>query len=226
MTLSRRRFLGRLGLGGLGPAALATPLWSGCGGEPDETRIAPADGGSAPADPEEVRAWPVPAAAALPFSHGVASGDPLPDGVVLWTRVTPPVDAAASAVPIEVEWRIALDPEQRELVQQGSARAEAEDDYTLHVDVGGLSPATTYYYQFRALGQTSARGRTRTLPAGDVARARFAITSCANYPAGFFNAYARLARTDLDLVLHLGATTAVATGVVGESPTHSRNPPR
>lgn len=195
MTLTRRHFLG-----GLGPATLGPLL--GCGGaDADTTHVTPALGWQAEEGSESRPAWPTPAAARPPFLHGVASGDPLADGVVLWTRVTPPSDAPPA---IDVEWRIALDPEHRELVQQGHARAEATDDYTLHVDVRGLSSGTTYYYQFRALGQPSARGRTKTLPAGDVARARLAVTSCANYPAGFFNAYAQLAHTDLDLVLHLG----------------------
>ncbi|HTV22678.1 MAG TPA: alkaline phosphatase D family protein [Polyangiaceae bacterium] len=196
MTLTRRRFLG-----GLGPATLA-PLWSGCGADADRTQVTPPPGWQAS---DGVPAWPAPAAAEAPFLHGVASGDPLEDAVILWTRVTPPeADTGEELEAIDVEWRIALDSEQHQLVQQGSARAQASDDFTLHVDVSGLSPGTTYYYQFRALGQPSRRGRTKTLPAGDVERVRLAITSCANYPSGFFHAYAQLARTDLDLVLHLG----------------------
>lgn len=195
MTLTRRRFLG-----GIGPATLA-PIWSGCGGDADQTRVTPASGWPSSDDAEALPAWSAPAEAEAPFLHGVASGDPLEDAVILWTRVTPP---GTTLDAIDVEWRIALDPEQHELVQRGNARAAASDDFTLHVDVVGLSPGTTYYYQFLALGRPSRRGRTKTLPAGEVERVRLAVASCANYPSGFFHAYAELARTDLDLVLHLG----------------------
>jgi alkaline phosphatase D len=195
LRVTRRRFLG-----GLAPATLA-PLWSGCGSSADQTQVTPAAGWQLGAGGDELPAWAAPTAATVPFLHGVASGDPLGDAVILWTRVTPPSDAPAA---IDVEWRVARDRELTDVVAHGSALALGEDDYTLHVDVGGLSPGATYYYQFRALGEPSLRGRTKTLPAGEVARVRLAITSCANYPSGFFNAYAQLARADLDLVLHLG----------------------
>lgn len=191
--VTRRSFLG-----GLGPATL---LWSGCGSDADQTQVTPAAGWQLGAGADELPAWPAPVGSAAPFLHGVASGDPLADAVILWTRVTPPSDAGDS---IAVEWRVARDRELSDVIAHGSALALGADDYTLHVDVSGLSPGTTYYYQFHALGQPSQRGRTKTLPVGDVARARLAITSCANYPAGFFNAYAQLAGSDLDLVLHLG----------------------
>jgi alkaline phosphatase D len=207
MTVSRRHFLGdglRHCLGGLAPAALV-PLLTRCG-DSDQTLLIPVPGA-----PFEVEPWPLAASSELPFAHGVASGDPLSDAVVLWTRVTPPagmvLDAdvgAGTGADIEVEWRLGLDRSLLEVIQEGSLRAQAEHDYTVHVDVSGLVAGTTYYYQFRALGRTSLRGRTKTLPSGSAARMRLAVTSCANYPAGFFNAYAELARTDLDLVLHLG----------------------
>jgi alkaline phosphatase D len=138
------------------------------------------------------------------FQHGVASGDPLADAVILWTRVTPP-DEAREGRPIEVEWRVASDPELMEVVASGTAPAELESDYTVKVDVAGLAPDTTYYYDFSALRVRSRVGRTKTLPSGAAQRARLAVASCANYPAGFFNVYRAIAaRSDLDLVLHLG----------------------
>ncbi|HKO90546.1 MAG TPA: alkaline phosphatase D family protein, partial [Polyangiaceae bacterium] len=90
------------------------------------------------------------------------------------------------------------------LVSEGTALTDEARDYTVHVDVGGLSANTTYYYQFRALGLTSVRGRTKTLPGGSSERMRFGVVSCANYPAGFFNVYGLLAQADVDLILHLG----------------------
>ncbi len=135
-----------------------------------------------------------------PFYHGVASGDPLPDRVILWTRVTPEEEAQ-----VEVAWRIATDPELVEVVAGGTSMTDAGRDYTVKIDASGLLPGTTYYYGFTALGRHSITGRTRTAPLGGVARLRFAVVACANYQQGFFNGYARLAeRADLDAVLHLG----------------------
>jgi phosphodiesterase/alkaline phosphatase D-like protein len=133
------------------------------------------------------------------FQHGVASGDPRADAVVLWTRVT----SAESEVP--VRWTLARDPELSDVVAAGEASASAEDDHTVHVDVGELEPATSYHYGFQAAGERSPVARTRTLPGAGATRARFATCSCAKFNAGFFNAYARIAeRDDLDFLLHLG----------------------
>ncbi|HEY8218149.1 MAG TPA: alkaline phosphatase D family protein [Acidimicrobiia bacterium] len=133
------------------------------------------------------------------FAHGVASGDPLTDHVVLWTRVT---TTAADAVP--VDWELARDQAMTDVVSSGTTAAEAEHDWCVHVDAGGLAPASTYWYRFEAQGDTSPVGRTRTLPA-ETDHLRFAMVSCAKFNAGFFNAYARLAaRDDLDFLLHLG----------------------
>ena len=135
-----------------------------------------------------------------PFRHGVASGDPLDDRVILWTRVTP-----AKSGPVAVRWTIASDDRLREVVNQGVVTALPDRDFTVKVDAEGLQPGRTYYYRFEADGERSVIGRTRTLPQHTVARLRFAIASCSNYPFGFFNAYARIAeRDDLDAVLHLG----------------------
>ncbi|MBW3592593.1 MAG: alkaline phosphatase D family protein [Actinobacteria bacterium] len=135
-----------------------------------------------------------------PFRHGVASGDPLHDRVVLWTRVTPPDDE-----PVDVTWRVARDAALEDVVGEGTTVAGEGTDYTVHVDATGLEPATTYHYAFDALGRRSPVGRTRTAPRGGAERLRFALVSCAKYTAGYFNVYARVAeRTDLDFVLHVG----------------------
>lgn len=138
--------------------------------------------------------------ALAPFYHGVASGDPLEDRVILWTRVTPDRHA-----PVRVGWRVALDPELCDVVARGEAITGPERDYTVKVDATGLEPGRTYYYGFSAFGRSSVVGRTRTTPTGEVGHLRFALASCANYQHGYFNAYARIAdRTDLDAVLFLG----------------------
>ena len=135
-----------------------------------------------------------------PFYHGVASGDPLPDGVILWTRVTPEEDG-----PVAVRWRVATDPQLRDVVQEGEATTDVGRDYTVKVDVRGLRPDAAYYYGFEALGARSITGRTRTAPAGAADHLRFAVVSCSNYQSGYFNAYARIAeRDDLSAVVHLG----------------------
>lgn len=172
---SRRHFL--QGAGGAG-ALLSAPWLGGCnsGGSGREP-------GSAPT-----------------FAHGVASGDPLADRVILWTRVTP-----ASPGPVTVQWELAHDPGMTDVVAGGEVRTGPERDYTVKLDPAGLTPDTAYYYRFRAGGGRSRTGRTRTLPVGDIDRLRLAVVSCASYPHGFFNAYARIAeRADLHAVLHLG----------------------
>ena len=135
------------------------------------------------------------------FQHGVASGDPLADRVILWTRVTPPEAGARSIV----QYEVAGDADFRQVVVRGVLRTDAARDHTVKVDAGPLRPGTTYYYRFRCGAEASPVGRTRTLPQGFVRRARVAVLSCSNFAAGLFNAYARVAaRADLDLVIHLG----------------------
>jgi alkaline phosphatase D len=140
-------------------------------------------------------ATPVPA----DFNHGVASGDPLNDRVILWTRVTPSTDGR-----ILVRWEVATDAGFANKVAEGNGFTSADVDYTVKVDVEGLQPGTTYYYRFATINATSATGKTRTLPQGAVAAAAFAVVSCSNYPAGFFNVYREVANQDVDAVLHLG----------------------
>ncbi len=136
------------------------------------------------------------------FKHGVASGDPRKERVILWTRVSPlkPINS-----PIEVQWAIAWDPSFRHVVNRGRTETHAGRDFTVKVDADDLEPGTTYYYRFQVRGAKSPIGRTRTLPTGHVDRLRFAVASCSNYPFGYFNAYGLIAdRADLDAVLHLG----------------------
>ncbi len=137
-----------------------------------------------------------------PFWHGVASGDPLDDRVVLWTRVTGDADAPKTIV---VAWIVAKDARFAKVVASGVTSTDESVDYTVKLDPAGLDAGTTYYYRFRALGHDSPVGRARTAPRGNLSRARLAVVSCANYPYGYFNAYAALARrADLDAVIHLG----------------------
>lgn len=139
---------------------------------------------------------------APPFLHGVASGDPLADRVILWTRVTPPPGLHEG---FDVRFEVASDPGMRSIVSKGRVVARASSDYTIKVDPASLAPGRSYFYRFDALGEASPVGRTRTLPEGRVDRLRFGVASCANYPQGYFNAYSSLAqRGDLDAVLHLG----------------------
>jgi alkaline phosphatase D len=135
------------------------------------------------------------------FAHGIASGDPQRNRVMLWTRATP-VDPTET---LRVHWAVASDPGMKQIRQSGRVTTDRRRDFTVKVDAAGLEPGVTYYYQFEARGVKSPVGRTRTLPVGKVDRLRFAFASCSNYPHGYFNAYARIAeRDDLDFVLHLG----------------------
>ncbi|MFE4583192.1 alkaline phosphatase D family protein [Streptomyces chartreusis] len=160
-----------------------------------------------------------PLAAALPagaaesasaFLHGVASGDPLPDGVLLWTRVTPTAEAVPGSglgPATEVEWIVARDKALTTVVAKGSVTATAASDHTVKADVRGLQPATDYWFRFSAGGTNSPVARTRTAPAtyASVSGLRFGVVSCANWEAGHFSAYRHLAaRGDLDAWLHLG----------------------
>jgi len=203
VTLTRRSFLGRVAPAGVA-SFLPSAALSACGGARDETRLNGASGEVTAA----LEPWPA-ASGDSPFRHGVASGDPLADAVILWTRVTlaepaPGSGASAAPLPVPVEWRLALDAELEQVVAQGTSVTDGSVDHTVHVDATGLDSDTTYYFQFRALGLTSSRGRTKTLPAGSLARMRLGVVSCANYPGGFFNVYGLLAAADVDLVLHLG----------------------
>ena len=134
------------------------------------------------------------------FEHGVASGDPLADRVILWTRVTPQAEG-----PVVLRYVIARDPELKDVAAEATVQTDASRDYTVKVDPEGLAPGTHYWYVFETASGFSPVGRTKTLPVGAVERLRFAFTSCSNYPAGYFSTYRHMAeRQDLDAVFHLG----------------------
>lgn len=156
-------------------------------------------------------ALPARAADAAPaFLHGVASGDPLPDGILLWTRVTPAPEATPGSglgPDTEVSWIVARDKALTNIVTKGSTTATAASDHTVKADIRGLEPATDYWFRFSAGGTDSPVARTRTAPAAtaSVAGLRFGVVSCANWEGGYFSSYRHLAaRGDLDAWLHLG----------------------
>ncbi|WP_414660002.1 alkaline phosphatase D family protein [Horticoccus sp. 23ND18S-11] len=166
--------------------------------------------------------------AAYPFSLGIASGDPAPDSVVLWTRLAPkPLEPGGGMrpEPVEVSWVIAEDEALAQVVRSGTAVANPAWGHSVHVEAGGLRPDRWYWYQFKAGGETSPKGRTRTLPAADVlpARLRFAFASCQHYETGLFTAYQHLAREDLDLIVHLG--DYIYEGAVREKQVRRHNGP-
>ncbi|MDM5337483.1 alkaline phosphatase [Fictibacillus enclensis] len=143
-----------------------------------------------------------------PFTLGVASGDPLSDGVVLWTRLAPdPLNGGGmkrQAVP--VRWEIAKDERFRHIVQKGTELARPDLGHSVHVEVAGLKPNHVYYYRFKSGYELSPVGRTKTLPApgSSVKELKFAFASCQQYEHGFYTAYKHMAEEDLDLVFHLG----------------------
>jgi len=138
---------------------------------------------------------------AVSFLHGVASGDPLTDAVVIWTRVTPADPAAATTV----DWVVAEDPAFAHVVATGRADTSPVRDHTVKVDVGGLKPGQDYWYRFSVGAAISPSGRTRTLPSGPVKDVVLAFVTCALYPNGLFNAYDHIAKSErLDAVIELG----------------------
>ncbi len=160
------------------------------------------------AGPFTERSLAAPSFAAYPFSLGVASGDPAPRGVVLWTRLAPdPLDGGgmpAEAVP--VRWEVATDERFRSVVARGTETARPELAHSVHVETTGLRPGAEYFYRFKAGREISPVGRTKTAPAAlsSPAELNFAFVSCQQYEHGYYTALRRLAEEDLDLVLHLG----------------------
>lgn len=137
------------------------------------------------------------------FAHGVASGDPGPDSAVIWTRLSQ--DAPAPGSSTTVNWELAADNGFTEIIAKGETLTGASRDWTVKTLLTDLEPGTVYYYRFRSGDQTSPVGRTRTLPAGKIDSARFAVLSCTNFPFGYFNVYDQVARRDdIDAVIHLG----------------------
>ncbi len=179
-NFSRRAFIRRtlLGAGGTVITSAVGGTLTGCNAD-DIAAMKPAD-----------------------FNHGVASGDPLSDSVIIWTRVTP---ENLENQRIYVEWKIATDEQFNNVVVADSGIAEQGSDYTLKIDVKSLDAGTQYYYQFNTVTSSSPVGKMKTLPVGDVDRVKFVVVSCSNYPAGYFHGYAEAALLDdVDVSLHLG----------------------
>jgi alkaline phosphatase D len=191
MGFSRREILKGMGAAGL------TPLLANIG-------CSSSDGGSdLPPLPDDLPeyTWDGPQGSESMFEHGVASGDPSSDGVIIWTRVSSKVVG-----PVDVWWEMALDEAFTQRTAQGETTAEAASDFTVKVDVPGLVWGRNYFYRFFAEGRQSPIGRTRLAPKGNEAdQLRFGVCSCANYGFGYFHGYRHMAaRADLDAVLHLG----------------------
>ncbi|NLV55572.1 MAG: alkaline phosphatase [Acidimicrobiales bacterium] len=218
VEMHRRRFLGLLA-GGAGMVVLGA-----CSGDDGGGR---GDGGSdldgSTGDSASMTAGPTttplaapddPGLPGVPFALGVASGDPLPDGVVLWTRlVVDPLAAdghgglgPVADADVEVLWEVADDEGFGEVIASGIEVASPDFAHSVHVEVGGLEPDRRYHYRFRIGDRTSPVGRTRTAPAGDadVDGLTLAFASCQLRGGGHWTAYRHLAEDDVDLVLHLG----------------------
>ena len=136
------------------------------------------------------------------FLHGVASGDPTHDAIILWTRATP---ENSQDNEVKVSWEVATDENFDSVVTDGQMVATVDQDFIVKVDAVGLEAGTIYYYRFKTANKVSVVGQGRTLPEGAVSAAKFAVMSCANYPAGYFNVYELAAQQDdLDAVIHLG----------------------
>lgn len=133
------------------------------------------------------------------FLHGVASGDPLQDKVILWTRLTP-VDLNAR---LKVTWEIATDNQFKQNLKTGMVETTKTDDFTVKVDAAGLQANTIYYYRFRFGNKISSVGQTKTLPIS-TNKVTFAVCSCSNYPAGYFYVYREMAKQNVDVIIHLG----------------------
>ena len=133
------------------------------------------------------------------FEHGVASGDPLQDRVILWTRLTP----SDSSARLQVTWEIALDQQFKQIIKTDKVTTSASQDFTVKVDAIGLKPNQSYFYRFVFGDKISPVGQTKTLPTS-TSKVSFAVCSCSNYPAGYFYVYREMAKQNVDVVIHLG----------------------
>jgi alkaline phosphatase D len=149
---------------------------------------------------------PTPRFSADPFAAGVASGDPTPDGVVLWTRLMPDANREQGwqREAIQIEWQIASDEGMKQIVRRGRELARPEYGHSVHVSVTDLQPDRWYWYQFKAGSEPSRVGRTKTAPSGPADRIRFAFASCQSFHQGYYTAYQHLVREDVDAIVFLG----------------------
>lgn len=156
----------------------------------------------------KTRVWAKPVFNAFPFQLGVASGDPLPDSVVLWTRLAPdPLNGGGMPMAaVDVDWEIANDRNFTSVAQKGVVTARPELGHSVHVDVKGLAPGRDYFYRFRAGDEVSQIGRTKTAPnaGADVDQIRFAVCGCQHYESGYFTAFRGIAEESFDFVFHTG----------------------
>ena len=157
-----------------------------------------------------------------PFQLGVASGEPLPDGIVLWTRLAPE-PLAGGGMPrasVDVSWEIAADRSFTKVVQKGIEVARPELGHSVHVEVSGLEPAREYFYRFRAGSEQSPTGRTKTAPAAgaNVDRIRFAVCGCSHYEQGYFTGYRHIADEQFDFVVHTGDYIYEGRADAGQNP--------
>ncbi len=153
--------------------------------------------------------WSQPVFTGNPFTLGVSSGDPAPDGFVIWTKLAPkPLERGAGMPmqPVEVDWAVAGDEGMKQVVQKGKAIAHPELGHSVHVEVAGLEPLRDYFYQFTVAGEKSRVGRSRTFPraGAPLAQLRFGVAGCQRYEAGFYTAYRRIAEERFDFVYHYG----------------------
>ena len=144
-----------------------------------------------------------------PFTLGVASGDPWPDGFVLWTRLAPrllELGFGLEPASYPVEWEVATDPAFRHGRLSGTTVATSEWGHSVHVELSGLAPSTRYWYRFMAAGHRSTVGTVVTAPLAmsDVSRLRIGVAGCQNYEHGFFTAYRYMAEAQLDAIFHYG----------------------
>ncbi|MCS1351050.1 alkaline phosphatase [Mechercharimyces sp. CAU 1602] len=150
----------------------------------------------------------IPYFSTYPFSVGVASGDPLPDGIIIWTRLIMDRESMERlrSHPLDVHWEVAEDKRFKRIVHAGTTVARPDLHYAVHVDVRGLKANREYYYRFLAGNEQSPIGRTKTAPAAEEmpSALSFAFASCQNYEHGYYTAFDHMAREELDFVLHLG----------------------
>jgi alkaline phosphatase D len=153
--------------------------------------------------------WANPVFPAYPFALGVASGDPAPDGFVIWTKIAPkPLERGGGMPkrPVEVEWSVATDERMRQVIRTDRTVAHPEIGHSVHVEIGGLEPARDYFYRFTVGKERSRIGRARTLPpaGAPVDRIRFALAGCQKYEDGYYTAFRRIAEERFDFVFHYG----------------------